>query len=178
SCPSQICQARFVLIIEQMVVKAQQLRQGHVPKHRRADITNELGIALSAAIIVDDDFQKIRLRREFIVTSCRAKNGVEGVDMFNMETDLQIGANPFYRVMDLLQHLVFAVIEKLVPKKKLGELDQQPPKFDKITIGGALVGLSSLHKLIQFVIALFRALKVDAAIPPGFLVMFAKASDT
>src|SRR5882724_10221633 len=106
-----------MFVINQVIVKAQQLRRRHIPKYRLAYVADELGVTFATAIIVDHDFQEIRFGSEFPITAGSPENGVERVDMFNMETDLQIGPDRFHRVMDFLQDLVFAEIEKLVPKE-------------------------------------------------------------
>ena len=106
-----------------MVVETKQLLFRHVAEHGRADIADEVGVALAAAVVVDDDLQEVGLRGEVGVAARGAEDGIERVDVLNVEADLQVPADGFHRGVDFREYPVFADIKEAIPRDDFRILD-------------------------------------------------------
>src|SRR2546425_356008 len=120
-----------------MVVEPQQFILGHIAEHGRTNILDEMGVALAAAVIVDDHFQEVGFLREILIAARRAEERVERVDVLDVEPDLEVLADRFHRGVHFSEHLVFAFVEEPVPQNDFRILDQQPPELDEVAVAGA-----------------------------------------
>src|SRR5579859_1836943 len=111
-------------------------------------------VAFAAAIVIDDDFQEIGFFGQLVIAAGRAENGIERIDVLDMETDPQVLSDGFRRGINLSEHLVFAFVKQTVPENDLRVLDEQPPEFDEITVGGPMAGEGILDELVELEITL------------------------
>src|SRR5436190_18696863 len=96
--------------------------------------------------------------------------------MLDVETDLQVRAYGFDRHAHFGKNLVLSDIEEAVPGKDFRIFHQQAPELDEITIARPFVQKGFLHELVQLLISLFGACKIDALLFACLFVMLAKAS--
>src|SRR5258708_1791269 len=108
-----------------------------------------MGVSLTATVVVDNDLKEICFVCQICVTASRSEDGVERIDVFNMEAHLQIGFDRLNRSADFGQNLVFPKIEQAIPGQNLRVFHEQPPKLDEIAIGRTLTKEGLLDEVIQ-----------------------------
>ena len=123
-------------------------------------------IAFAAAVVIDHDLEKVGLLCQFVVTPRGAKDRIERVDMFDVETDLKVLSDGLDRLVDPCEHLVFTLVEQAVPKDDFRILDEQAPELDKVAVARSLSGEGVLHEPVE-----------SAAFTRSVLVMLAKTRD-
>ena len=60
-----------------LIVELQQFLPRHVAKHGRIDVANETRVPAATAIVIDDDLEQVRFRRQVGVAARGAENRVE-----------------------------------------------------------------------------------------------------
>lgn len=177
ACGGKCVQFGLVTVVQEVIVEPEQLFFGHVAKHRRAHVANEVGVAFAAAVVVDHHLQEVRLRRQVGVAAGRAEDRVEGVDVFEVKAQPQAGAHALHGGVDLGKHLVFHRVEQSVPGDDLGPLDQEAPELDEISVARPLALERRLNKLVEVPLPLSGPVEVQAPFLRRSLMMLAKARD-
>src|SRR5439155_18664322 len=111
----QVVEGGFVAVVEEMIVETEQFVFGHVAENSRANVVDEMAIALAAAIVIDHDLQEIGFSGQFIVAAGGAENWIERIDVLDVEADLKVFAHRLDGGVHLCEHLMFAAIEEAIP---------------------------------------------------------------
>jgi hypothetical protein len=86
----------FVLVVQDAVVEAKQIFLGHIAV---LGLTNAVDIscqALAGNVVVHDDLQEVRYRRNSLQVLFGAINGAERIGMPDVPADAHIGLNGFH----------------------------------------------------------------------------------
>src|SRR5256885_1531895 len=113
-----------MFVIQEAVVESQQFVTWHIAEDGGTNVPDEICVPLSPAIVIDDDLQEIRAGSEFVVAARGTEDRVERVDVFDVETDLEVRADGLHRGFHGGEHRVFAFVEEAVPRNNLRMLDK------------------------------------------------------
>ena len=141
-------------------------QNGYFPfmEDRRGEVVDRVRKARSAAIVVDDDFEKVGGLGKRAVILLGAEERRERILVPDVKADLSGGPHCLGGTINFGVDRMLAVGPKFLPGENLWVLQEQPPKSHEISVGRALAGGSRFHELRQLLVAFLRTRRVDAAI--------------